>query len=53
MYLSAYKDEKLMNFYKGTFRGFHYLLKTHVFVDVIEMKANLPHSGVIQDIMFQ
>ena len=49
MYLSAYKDDKLMNFYKGTFRGVHSLQDTLIFNDVIEMKSEPTtfrgHSG--------
>lgn len=35
MYLTAYKDEKLMNFYKGTFRGVHSIKDKLIFNDVI------------------
>ncbi len=49
MYLSADKHEKLLNFYKGTFRGVHSLQGTLIFNDVIEMKSEPAtfrgHSG--------
>lgn len=38
MYLSAYEDDKLSNFYKGTFRGIHSLQNKLIFIDVIERK---------------
>jgi len=39
-YLSAYKDEKLMNYYKGTFRGIHSIRNnTLIFTDIIENKT--------------
>ena len=39
MYLTAHKEEKLINFYKGTFRGVHSIRKNLIFNDVIETKT--------------
>jgi hypothetical protein len=45
IYLSAYEDDKLSNFYKGTFRGVHRLQDKYIFVDVIETKIErMEHS---------
>ncbi len=41
VYLTEYKENKLMNFYKGTFRGDHYFQDKYIFIDVIEMKREL------------
>jgi hypothetical protein len=38
MYSTAYKEEKLLNFYKGTFEGVHYYDKL-IFIDVVEIKS--------------
>ena len=35
-YLTANKDEKLLNFYKGTFRGVHRINNNLIFNDVIK-----------------
>jgi len=46
MYLSAYEDDKLSNFHKGTFRGVHRLKDKYIFVDVIETKIErMEHSN--------
>ncbi len=37
VYLTEFKEDKLLNFYKGTYRGDHY--NKHIFVDVIEIKS--------------
>ena len=39
MYLSAYEDDKLMNFYKGTFKGVHSLKNNLIFIDVIKRES--------------
>ena len=38
VYLTEFKEDKLMNFYKGTYRG-DYFNEKHLFVDVIEIKS--------------
>uniref|UniRef100_A0A6C0D1V7 Uncharacterized protein n=1 Tax=viral metagenome TaxID=1070528 RepID=A0A6C0D1V7_9ZZZZ len=38
-YLTAYKEDRLQNFYKGTFRGVHCILNNIIFNDVIEYKT--------------
>ena len=38
-YLTAHKEEKLMNFYKGTFRGIHRIQNKLIFDNVIENKT--------------
>jgi hypothetical protein len=35
-YLTAEKEDRLQNFYKGTFRGLHSIKKNIIFNDVIE-----------------
>ena len=46
MYLSAYEDDKLSNFYKGTFKGVHSLQNTLIFIDVVERKIErMEHSN--------
>ena len=46
MYLSAYEDDKLSNFYKGTFRGVHRIQDKYIFVDVIQRKSEpMGHSN--------
>jgi hypothetical protein len=48
VYLTESKEDKLMNFYKGTYRG-DYFNEKHVFIDVFEIKSNpeamIGHSG--------
>lgn len=39
MYLTTYKEDRLMHFYKGTFRGLHSLQNNLIFNNVIEMKS--------------
>ena len=39
IYLSADEDDKLMNYYKGTFRGVHSLQNKLIFIDVVERKT--------------
>jgi hypothetical protein len=40
MYLTDYKDDRLQNFYKGTFRGVHSIKNNLIFVDVIQKKTD-------------
>lgn len=48
MYSTAYKEDKLLNFYKGIFQGLYYNDKL-IFEDVVEIKSVpgefLGHSG--------
>lgn len=39
VYLTAYKEDKLINFYKGTFRGLHSIKNNIIFINVIEHKT--------------
>jgi hypothetical protein len=39
MYLTDYKDDRLQNFYKGTFRGVHSIKNDLIFIDVIQKKT--------------
>jgi hypothetical protein len=40
MYLTAKKEDRLQNFYKGTFRGVHCIQNNLIFVDVIQKKTD-------------
>jgi hypothetical protein len=48
VYLTEAREDKLMNFYKGIYRG-DYFNEKHVFVDVLEIKSQpdifMGHSG--------
>lgn len=45
-YLTAEKEDRLQNFYKGTFRGVHRLQDKYIFVDVIERHTErMEHSN--------
>jgi hypothetical protein len=39
IYLTSEKKDKLQNYYKGTFRGFHCILKQYVFINIVEIKT--------------
>ena len=39
-YLTAEKEDRLQNFYKGTFRGVHSIKNNLIFVDVIQKKTD-------------
>jgi hypothetical protein len=39
-YLTAEKEDRLQNFYKGTFRGVHSINNNLIFVDVIQKKTH-------------
>ena len=52
MYLTDYKDDRLQNFYKGTFRGVHSIKNDLIFIDIIQKKTGpeelfvyLGHTG--------
>lgn len=47
LYLTEYKQDKLMNFYKGTYRGNYYFNTDYIFVDVIEIKSEPVNSGYV------
>jgi len=61
MYLSKYKEDRFINFYKGIFKGVHSINKYLIFIDVIEKKTYrdenvLGHRGITElirnDLMF-
>jgi len=45
MYLTAEKHDKLMNFYKGTFKGVHSIKNHLIFIDVVKTETERMHSN--------
>jgi len=48
MYLTQYKEDRFVNFYKGMFKGVHCINKNLIFIDVVETKRypdEIGHRG--------